>query len=65
MKQPDLNECHCPFCGGAGPQLEHQHGITFVLCDGCGAVVSFRPNVTGRAAIAAYAKRAPQRELAS
>ena len=47
----------CPFCG-ADPHLHHGHGdITFVLCDSCGAVVSFRPNIKGSAAIGAYNRR--------
>lgn len=47
----------CPFCG-SDPQLHHGHGdITYILCEKCGAVVSFRPNLKGSSAVAAYNKR--------
>lgn len=57
----------CPFCGNADVEV-HQgpQNITFLLCGdehgrgGCGAVVSFRPNLTGSAAIAAYDRRVAQ-----
>ena len=32
----------CPFCGSGNVQVDHMNGITYFLCDGCGAVVSFR-----------------------
>jgi Lar family restriction alleviation protein len=52
----------CPFCGGE-VQLDHPtdpraKNITFILCDGCGAVTSFLPNLTGSKAIQAYNRRA-------
>lgn len=47
----------CPFCGST-PSLDHNHDITFVLCAGCDAVVSFRRNIKGSAVLRAYAKRA-------
>lgn len=50
----------CPFCGGA-PLMHHGHGdITYITCDQCGAVVSFRPNFKGSAAVAAWNERAAQ-----
>jgi ssDNA-binding Zn-finger/Zn-ribbon topoisomerase 1 len=59
----------CPFCGG--PVVLHQGEqtlMTFVLCgarddgrDGCGAVVSFRPNLTGKAVVDAWNRRAEPR----
>ena len=58
--------CACPFCGNPLVQVHHntQVNITYLLCGddygrgGCGAVVSFRPNLTGRAAMDAYNRRA-------
>lgn len=48
----------CPFCGGT-PVLHHGHAdITYVLCDACGAVVSFRPNLKGQDAVRAWNRRA-------
>ena len=54
----------CPFCGGR-VFLHHGHnGIAFITCgqrddgaDGCGAVVSFRPNMQGSAAATKWNKR--------
>lgn len=42
----------CPFCG-CDVALHQGHGdITYFLCeDGCKAIVSFRPNLKGTAAI--------------
>ena len=31
----------CPFCGGE-VKKDFNHAIVYVLCDKCGAVVSFR-----------------------
>lgn len=52
----------CPFCGGRSvlqqgddPRTGH---ITFVLCNACGAVTSFRPNKVGRVVVELYNKRA-------
>lgn len=54
----------CPFCGNTYMLVHHsESNITFLLCGddvghgGCGAVVSFRPNLTGSSAIAAYNQR--------
>lgn len=57
----------CPFCGNALVLLEHNVtlDITFVLCGddwgrgGCGAVVSFRPRLTGTDTLEAYNRRVP------
>lgn len=58
----------CPFCGG---NVECRRGadlIKFFLCDGCGAVVSFRAPpmettpLTFSQAVAAWNSRAPNRE---
>lgn len=57
----------CPFCGGTRTAI-HRGGpdgdISFITCgqldsglDGCGAVVSFRPNSTGQAAVSAWNRR--------
>ena len=54
----------CPFCGGV-VFLHHGHNdLAFITCgqrhdgsDGCGAVVSFRPNLKGNAAAEAWNKR--------
>lgn len=55
----------CPFCGNPTVQVHYgKPDVTFLLCGddygrgGCGAVVSFRPNLTGRAAMDAYNRRA-------
>lgn len=61
----------CPFCGNAKVEIHHnvQAAITFMLCGddqgrgGCGAVVSFRPNLTGSKAIQAYNQRAHAAEI--
>ena len=34
----------CPFCGSRKVTIKENDGICFYLCDGCGAVVSFRGN---------------------
>lgn len=34
----------CPFCGSRDVKVDFVDGITYYLCDGCGAVVSFRGN---------------------
>lgn len=54
----------CPFCGGRVFLHHGYNGIAFITCgqrddgsDGCGAAVSFRPNVQGSAAAAAWNKR--------
>lgn len=58
----------CAFCGGKQLEMHHNGSITFMLCGdewargGCGAVVSFRPNLAGSAAIAAWNRRAPSRD---
>lgn len=62
----------CPFCGNAKMEIHHntQAGITFLLCGddrgrgGCGAVVSFRPNLTGSKALQAYNRRAAHADMA-
>jgi hypothetical protein len=63
----------CPFCGNAKVEIHHnaQAGITFLLCGddqgrgGCGAVVSFRPNLTGSKAVQAYNHRAAHADLSA
>lgn len=52
----------CPFCGGK-TKLDHPfhqglQPVTFVLCDDCGACVSFRPNLIGKKTVEAWNKRA-------
>jgi transcription elongation factor Elf1 len=56
-----MNEIpRCPFCGHV-PYLDHgPNDITYIICDGCGAIVSFRPKLKGSAALEAYAKRATE-----
>jgi hypothetical protein len=53
----------CPFCGGECYQQDGrvpQAGdITYTLCDGCGAITSFRPRAHGKEAEAAWNRRAP------
>ncbi len=49
----------CPFCDRT-PRLHHGSAgadITYVLCDGCGAVVSFRPHLKGESTILAWNTR--------
>jgi hypothetical protein len=58
----------CPFCNlpvyiERGKAVGSEH-LTFFKCgqrddgaDGCGAIVSFRPNLTGKKAIEAWDKR--------
>lgn len=55
----------CPFCGGVVHLHTGHAGMTFFTCgqrdngsDGCGAVVSFRPDLRGNAARTAWRKRA-------
>lgn len=54
----------CPFCGGVVHMLHDDHRA-YVTCgqrddgsDGCGLVSSFRPNLSGNAARAAWNRRA-------
>jgi Lar family restriction alleviation protein len=48
----------CPFCGSGEAYLHHGHAdITYVCCDVCGAIVSFRPNLKGGAARDAWNRR--------
>lgn len=50
----------CPFCGGV-PILHHGHAdITYLLCDACGAVASFRPNLKGQDTVRAWNRRAAE-----
>lgn len=56
----------CPFCGGV-VEMHHPKGgayndITYLLCDSCGAVCSFRPNLKGSKAMAAWNCRTPRPE---
>ena len=56
----------CPFCGGV-VEMHHPKGgayndITYLLCDSCGAVCSFRPNLKGSKAMAAWNCRTPRTE---
>lgn len=59
MNMLSLKLSPCPFCGGA-PLLHHSDhtDITYVLCDGCGAVVSFRPRKQGAETVEAWNCRA-------
>lgn len=55
----------CPFCGNTDLKVDYNRevGISFILCGdglgkgGCGAVVSFKPRVSGLAAVSAYKRR--------
>jgi tRNA(Arg) A34 adenosine deaminase TadA len=48
----------CPFCRGAVTMHQGHADITYFCCDdGCGAVVSFRPNLKGSPAIAKWNTR--------
>lgn len=49
----------CPFCGKP-LQIDTFRGITNFLCDGCGAVISFRGAEQRTAAIKAVNRR-PQK----
>jgi len=55
----------CPFCARKVYLHKGHNGMNFFLCgaqddgsDGCGAVVSFRPDHRGASAISAWNKRA-------
>lgn len=48
---------NCPFCDGEITLQQGHANITFFLCDRCGAVTSFRPNLKGSAALAAWNRR--------
>lgn len=64
----------CPFCGRSIILRQGEHeatlDVTYILCgvtddgsDGCGAIVSFRPRLSGRAAVTAWNRRtAPERK---
>lgn len=67
----DLTEMlGCPFCGGKVFIHTGYQNLSFITCgqrddgsDGCGAVVSFRPDLRGNAARNAWNKRVPNAEL--
>lgn len=47
----------CPFCGES-PILHQGYGdITYFLCDSCGSISSFRPNLKGEEAIKKWNER--------
>lgn len=48
----------CPFCGGPVGTHEGHADITYITCDGCGVVASFRPHLKGRKAVEAWNRRA-------
>lgn len=62
MQETELK--NCPFCGG---KIHHHQGyqeISYFLCGlegpengACGAIISFRPNLRGEAAIQKYQTR--------
>jgi len=61
----NINLLSCPFCGGKTHLHTGYQGMSFITCgqkddgsDGCGAVVSFRPNLTGNSARSAFNQRA-------
>ena len=46
----------CPFCGGQ-VRIAASHGITYFLCEDCGALVSFRGKEEPDAAKEAWNQR--------
>ncbi len=54
MKKVELNSC--PFCGGKVTLEKGLRGSRYILCDGCGAMVWFMPEV--RDVPAAFNRRA-------
>ena len=48
----------CPFCASADVMTHVAHNnITYVLCDGCGAVVSFRARAQPDETVRLYRSR--------
>lgn len=54
LKEKEMMEC--PFCGGQ-VRIAASHGITYFLCEDCGALVSFRGKEEPDAAKAAWNQR--------
>jgi transcription elongation factor Elf1 len=52
----------CPFCGGLPIVHSGIGGVTFVLCEKCGAVVSFRGRETYNATVDTYNTRVAERK---
>lgn len=52
----------CPFCGMPDVKVEMRYGINYVLCDGCGAVVSFRGHEGKDQTIGCWNKRMKKEE---
>lgn len=48
---------YCPFCGSRPVLTKGFKGVHFILCAGCGAVVSFRGNEKAFSAANMYNRR--------
>lgn len=50
----------CPFCGGECETHDGHADITYITCEGCGMVLSFRPYLKGGKAREAFNRRHPE-----
>ena len=49
----------CPFCDSYNVKVHTNNGMAFVLCNHCGAVVSFRANEPKQNTVAMWNGRQP------